>query len=138
MPRSRRLGPRLRSTQGHGEANPTYHSLGGCCSGDGPQTGVIDAYHRVFGHPGLHVCDGSAVSANLGVNPSLTIATMTERAMSVWPNRGDEDPRPPLGSAYRRIPPVPPRAPAVPEHAPAALHLEAPATPLAEIQARAQ
>jgi len=106
----------------------TAHILGGCCIGDSPATGVIDAYHRVFGHPGLHVCDGSAVSANLGVNPSLTITAMTERAMSFWPNRGEEDPRPPLGSPYRRLAPVPPRDPAVPAGAPAALRLEIPVT----------
>ena len=46
--------------------------------------------------------------------------------MSFWPNRGEEDPRPPLGSAYRRIAPVPPRTPAVPSDAPAALRLEIP------------
>jgi cholesterol oxidase len=67
------------------------------------------------------VCDGSAISANLGVNPSLTITAMTERAMSFWPNKGDPDPRPDLGDPYRRIAPVPPRSPAVPPHAPAAL-----------------
>ena len=62
------------------------------------QTGVIDRYQRVYGHPGLHIVDGSAVSANLGVNPSLTITAQAERAMALWPNRGDADPRPPLGS----------------------------------------
>jgi cholesterol oxidase len=99
----------------------TAHFIGGCVIGDSPETGVIDPYHRVYGHPGLHVCDGSAISANLGVNPSLTITAMTERAMSFWPNKGDDDPRPPLGAAYERIAPVAPRAPAVPASAPAAL-----------------
>jgi cholesterol oxidase len=84
---------------------------------------VIDPYHRVFGHPGLHVADGSAVSANLGVNPSLTITAMAERAMSFWPNRGEADPRPPLGAAYAPIAPVAPRRPAVPAGAPAELRL---------------
>ncbi|HJU97419.1 MAG TPA: GMC family oxidoreductase [Jiangellaceae bacterium] len=101
----------------------TAHILGGCSIGESPESGVVDPYHRVFGHPGLHVVDGSAVSANLGVNPSLTITALAERAMAMWPNRGDPDPRPPLGSAYRRIGFTPPKRPAVPAHAPAALHL---------------
>ncbi|WP_091555299.1 FAD-dependent oxidoreductase [Micromonospora pattaloongensis] len=99
----------------------TAHILGGAAIGASPETGVVDAYHRVFGHPGLHVVDGAAVSANLGVNPSLTITAQAERAMSFWPNRGEADPRPPLGDAYAAVPPVPPRRPAVPAHAPAAL-----------------
>ncbi|TDE32952.1 GMC family oxidoreductase [Actinomadura sp. 6K520] len=101
----------------------TAHFLGGCAIGDSPETGVIDAYHRVYGHPGLHVVDGSAVSANLGVNPSLTITAQAERAMSFWPNRSEDDPRPALGDRYRRVAPVPPRKPAVPDDAPAALRL---------------
>lgn len=101
----------------------TAHILGGTPIGVDSTNGVIDAYHRVFGHEGLHVVDGAAVSANLGVNPSLTIAAQAERAMSLWPNKGDRDPRPPLGSAYVRIDPVPPREPAVPAGAPAALEL---------------
>ena len=84
---------------------------------------MIDPYHRVYGHPGLHVVDGSAVSANLGVNPSLTITAQAERAMALWPNQGDADPRPPLGSAYERLTPVAPASPAVPPTAPAALRL---------------
>ena len=64
---------------------------------------MIDAYQRVYGHPGLHVADGSAVSANLGVNPSLTITAQAERAMAFWPNKGDADPRPALGTAYRPV-----------------------------------
>ncbi|NDU77410.1 FAD-binding protein [Actinomadura sp. DSM 109109] len=101
----------------------TAHFLGGCAIGDSAATGVIDPYHRVYGHPGLHVVDGSAVSANLGVNPSLTITAQAERAMSFWPNRGEEDRRPALGDAYRRIAPVVPKNPAVPAGAPAALRL---------------
>src|SRR3712207_1659164 len=101
----------------------TAHLLGGAAIGDSPETGVVDPYHRVFGHPGLHVVDGAAVSANLGVNPSLTITAQAERAMALWPNRGESDPRPPLGEPYRRVPPVPPARPAVPETAPAALRL---------------
>jgi cholesterol oxidase len=82
---------------------------------------VIDAYHRVFGHDGLHVVDGSAVSANLGVNPALTITAMAERALSLWPNKGEPDPRPPAGQPYVRLDPVPPMRPVVPGGAPAAL-----------------
>ncbi|MFE1101410.1 GMC oxidoreductase [Nocardiopsis alba] len=92
----------------------TAHFLGGCPIGDGPDTGVIDPYHRLYGYPGLHVVDGSAVTANLGVNPSLTITAQAERAMSMWPNKGEDDARPPQGEAYRRVVPVFPHAPAVP------------------------
>jgi cholesterol oxidase len=99
----------------------TAHLLGGAVIGDTPERGVIDPYHRVFGHPGLHVVDGSAVSANLGVNPALTITAQAERAMALWPNRGDPDPRPPIGSPYVRVDPVPPVRPVVPEGAPGAL-----------------
>jgi cholesterol oxidase len=101
----------------------TAHFLGGCAIGDSPATGVIDAYQRVYGYPGLHVADGAAVSANLGVNPSLTITAQAERAMALWPNRGEADPRPALGTPYQRISPVAPADPAVPDSAPAALRL---------------
>jgi cholesterol oxidase len=101
----------------------TAHFLGGVVIGDSPQNGSIDAYHRVFGHPGLHVVDGSAVSANLGVNPSLTLTAQAERAMAFWPNRGDPDARAPLGSAYVAVDPVEPRSPVVPASAPGALRL---------------
>jgi cholesterol oxidase len=63
------------------------------------------------------------ISANLGVNPSLTITAQAERAMSFWPNKGEADPRPALGSAYQRIEPVRPAAPVVPDDAPGALRL---------------
>ncbi len=63
----------------------TAHLLGGCCMGETAATGVIDTRHRVFGHPGLFVIDGSAVSANPGVNPSLTITALAERALSFIP-----------------------------------------------------
>lgn len=99
----------------------TAHFLGGCVIGDSPDRGVIDPYHRVFGYPGLHVVDGSAVSANLGVNPSLTITAQAERAFSLWPNKGRQDPRPPLGAAYQRVAPVHPVEAAVPPYAPGAL-----------------
>ena len=78
----------------------TAHFIGGCTIGDSPETGVIDAYQRVYGHPGLHVADGSAISANLGVNPSLTITAQAERAMAFWPNKGEADPRPRSGAPY--------------------------------------
>jgi cholesterol oxidase len=99
----------------------TAHFIGGCAIGDSPETGVIDPYHRVYGHEGLHIADGSAVSANLGVNPSLTITAQAERAMSLWPNHGEADPRPPLGAPYQRVSPVAPKNPAVPAGAPGAL-----------------
>ncbi|MEU0655403.1 GMC family oxidoreductase [Streptomyces albogriseolus] len=101
----------------------TAHFLGGCAIGDSPETGVIDPYHRLYGHPGITVADGAAVSANLGVNPSLTITAQAERAMSFWPNKGEEDPRPAQGEAYRRLTPVEPKAPAVPADAFGALKL---------------
>jgi cholesterol oxidase len=101
----------------------TAHFLGGCVIGDCTDSGVVDPYHRMFGHPGLHVVDGSAISANLGVNPALTITAQAERAMAMWPNKGDKDPRPPLGAAYRRVVAATPRNPIVPSSAPAALRL---------------
>jgi len=106
----------------------TAHFIGGCAIGESAETGVIDPYQRVHGHPGLHVSDGSAVTANLGVNPSLTITAQSERAMALWPNKGEPDPRPPVGEPYVRVPVVAPRSPAVPAHAPAAL-LPIPAVP---------
>lgn len=99
----------------------TAHFLGGAAIGDSSSEGVIDAYHRVFGHEGLHVVDGAAISANLGVNPSLTITAQAERAMSMWPNKGDYDTRPPLGEGYLKVERVWPKSPIVPQNAPAAL-----------------
>jgi len=101
----------------------TAHFLGGCAIGDSAETGVIDPYQRLYGYEGLHVVDGSAITANLGVNPSLTITAQAERAMAFWPNRGEPDPRPPLDAAYERVAPVAPRSPAVPEAAAGALRL---------------
>jgi cholesterol oxidase len=101
----------------------TAHFIGGCTIGETEHTGVIDPFHRVHNYPGLHVVDGSAISANLGVNPSLTITAQAERAMAFWPNKGEPDPRPAPGSSYRRVPPVEPVRPAVPPQAPAALRL---------------
>ena len=88
----------------------TAHILGGTPIGATAADGVLDAWQRVYAEPGLHVVDGAAVSANLGANPSLTIAAQAERALAFWPNRGEPDPRPPLGAAYARIEPVAPPA----------------------------
>jgi cholesterol oxidase len=63
----------------------TAHCIGGCVMGEDASTGVIDAKHRVFGYDNLYVIDGAAVGANLGVNPSLTITALAERAMSFIP-----------------------------------------------------
>ncbi len=91
----------------------TAHILGGCCIGATASSGVVDPYQRIYGHPGLHVVDGSTITANLGVNPSLTITAQSERAMSLWPNKGELDPRPALGADYIRVDPVPAHNPAV-------------------------
>ena len=91
----------------------TAHFLGGAVIGADADRGVIDPYHRVWGYADLHVVDGSAISANLGVNPSLTITAQAERAMSLWPNRGETDLRPEQGASYVRLDPVPAKSPAV-------------------------
>lgn len=65
----------------------TAHILGGCAISSSPEQGVIAPNHEVHGHPGLYILDGSAVPANLGVNPSLTITALAERAMSLIPPR---------------------------------------------------
>jgi cholesterol oxidase len=79
----------------------TAHFLGGCVIGASAGEGVIDGFHRVYSCPGLYVADGSAMPANPGANPALTITAMAERAFSYWPNKGDPDPRPPLDSEGR-------------------------------------
>jgi cholesterol oxidase len=63
----------------------TAHCIGGCVMGADAEHGVIDAQHRVFNYRNLYVVDGSAVGANLGVNPSLTICALAERAMTFIP-----------------------------------------------------
>ncbi len=68
----------------------TAHILGGAVIGDSPETGVIDKQHKVFGYQNMYVCDGSAISANPGVNPSLTITAMTERAMGFIPEKQEK------------------------------------------------
>jgi cholesterol oxidase len=101
----------------------TAHFVGGCVISDDPNKGVIDPYHRVWNYPTLHVVDGASVTANLGVNPSLTITAQAERAFSFWPNKGESDPRPIQGSSYKRIEWVRPNSPFVPEHAYGALRV---------------
>ncbi len=69
----------------------TAHILGGAVIGEDPGRGVVDARQRVFGYENLLVCDGAAVPANVGVNPSLTITALAERAMSLIPAAGTSD-----------------------------------------------
>ena len=146
--RSRLLGWRLTSRQGHGEPNPawipaghagaraiasaladrlggrataggnwaeilgfpmTAHFLGGAVIGADPEHGVVDPYHRVWGYPSLHITDGSAISANLGVNPALTITAQAERALALWPAAGAADARPAQGQPYARLEPAAPQ-----------------------------
>ncbi|TQR83449.1 GMC family oxidoreductase [Mycobacterium hodleri] len=99
----------------------TAHFLGGATIGDTVENGVIDPYHRVHGYPTLSVVDGAAISANMGVNPSLSITAQAERAASLWPNKGEVDQRPAQGQPYERLAPIAPRNPVVPADAPAAL-----------------
>jgi cholesterol oxidase len=107
----------------------TAHFLGGAAIGDSIETGVIDPYQRVYNYPTLHVVDGAAISANLGVNPSLSITAQAERAASLWPNRGELDERPAQGKSYRRLAPIAPVRPVVPAEAPGALR-RLPITPV--------
>lgn len=92
----------------------TAHFVGGCVIGDSINTGVIDPYHRVYNYPTMHVVDGASVTANLGVNPSLTITAQAERAFSMWPNKGETDPRPAQNSNYQRVAAISPNKPFVP------------------------
>ena len=101
----------------------TAHFVGGCVIGDSVDTGVIDPYHRVWNYPTLHIVDGSSITANLGVNPSLTITAQAERAISMWPNNGELDLRPIQGKSYEKVKAVAPHKPFVPQHAPAALRV---------------
>ncbi|MET8872824.1 GMC family oxidoreductase [Nocardia sp. NPDC004604] len=109
----------------------TAHFLGGAPIGADRNSGVIDAYHRVFGYPTLSIVDGAAVSANLGVNPSLTITAQAERSAAYWPNKGEQDHRPPQDVAYHQIHPIAPNNPVVPADAPTALTL-----PIVEIRTK--
>jgi cholesterol oxidase len=65
----------------------TAHILGGACMGASAETGVIDKDNRVFNYENMLICDGSMISANIGVNPSLSITAITERAMSKIPDK---------------------------------------------------
>src|SRR4029079_10819563 len=105
--------------------NASAHFIGGIPIGDTSDSAAVDPSLRLFGQPGLHVMDGSVMPANPGVNPSLMITALAERAMSLWPNKGDADTTAPLGSGYVRVRPVMPRWPIVPPGAPAELRLDA-------------
>jgi cholesterol oxidase len=72
----------------------TAHILGGAVIGADPAHGVVDARQRVFGYENLLVCDGAAIPANVGVNPSLTITALAEHAMAQIPPAGGEQPTP--------------------------------------------
>ncbi|WP_312588261.1 GMC family oxidoreductase [Corynebacterium dentalis] len=106
----------------------TAHFLGGAPIGSNPEKGVVDGYNRVWGYPTMFVTDGASIAANPGVNPSLSITAGAERAAAMWPNKGEEDPRPAQSEGYTRITPVEPKNPVVPASAPAALRL--PLTPI--------
>jgi len=67
----------------------TAHCLGGCVIAASPRQGVVDDRHRLFGYKNMYICDGSVVAANLGVNPSLTITALAERAMSFIPSASE-------------------------------------------------
>jgi cholesterol oxidase len=108
--------------------NASAHFVGGIPIGESSDAGAVDPYLRLFGQPGMHVMDGSVMPANPGVNPSLTITALAERAMSLWPNKGETDTRPPVGSGYERVDPVMPHRPAVPAGAPGELRLDAKAS----------
>ena len=69
----------------------TAHCIGGCVIAGSPDRGVVDDHHRVFGYPNMYICDGSVLAANLGVNPSLTITALAERAMSFIPSAARTD-----------------------------------------------
>jgi len=67
----------------------TAHILGGCAIAGRPEDGVVDSRFEVFGYPGLYVMDASVIGANLGANPSLTIAALAEYACSKLPPAGE-------------------------------------------------
>ena len=101
----------------------TAHFVGGCVIGESINTGVIDPYHRVYNYPTMHIVDGASVTANLGVNPSLTITAQAERAFSMWPNKGEADSRPAQNSPYKKVDQVFPTKPFVPAGAPGELRV---------------
>jgi len=125
---ARELAKEINGTPGAVVTEPfgipmTAHFLGGCVIGADASTGVVDPYLRAFGVSGLHILDGSTLSANPGVNPSLAIAAQAEWAMAHWPNKGGSDPRPGLGEKFALVQPVPPLKPVVPKTASGALRL---------------
>ena len=79
--------PMLLSTETLFGIPTTAHILGGACMGTSIENGVIDSNNKVFGYKNMYVCDGSMISANPGVNPSLSITAIAERAMSKIPNK---------------------------------------------------
>ena len=89
----------------------TAHFLGGAVIAADAESGVVDPYLRVFGVPGLHIWDGSTLSANPGVNPSLSITAQAEWAAAHWPNKGEGDARTPLGFRFGFVKPVPAKYP---------------------------
>jgi cholesterol oxidase len=101
----------------------TAHFVGGCVIGESINTGVIDPYHRVYNYSTMHIVDGASVTANLGVNPSLTITAQAERAFSMWPNKGEADSRPAQNSPYKKVGQVFPTKPFVPAGAPGELRV---------------
>ena len=87
---ARSIAQDIRATPGAVVGEPfgiplTAHFIGGCVIAPSPELGVVDEHLRVYGQPGLHVFDGSTLSANPGVNPSLTIAAQAEWAAASWP-----------------------------------------------------
>lgn len=105
----------------------TAHFLGGAAISADREGGAVDPYQRVWGYPTLSVHDGAAVAANPGVNPSLSIVALAERACALWPNKTDAtDPRPGQDEQYRELSPIAPVSPVVPAGAPAALNLGMP------------
>jgi cholesterol oxidase len=92
---SERMGgiPQSGTTESALNIPTTAHILGGAVIGPGPDRGVVDADNRVYGYENLLVCDGSAIPANPGVNPSLTITAVAEHAMSAIPLKEGSDPR---------------------------------------------
>lgn len=65
----------------------TAHILGGVPIGKDANSGVVDTEFKVFNYPRMHICDGSIVPCNLGVNPSLTITALSEYAMNCVPEK---------------------------------------------------
>lgn len=104
----------------------TAHFVCGAIIGDSPENSVVDPYNRVWNYPRMHIVDGSTLTANLGVNPSLTITAQAERALSMWPNKNEKDMRPMQGAIYQRVAPIAPNSPVVPKGAPGELRLVPP------------